>query len=502
MERLDPAICREYRQAMEVVPDTVRRETAVRDFVRTDAGNVRRAMLRLALYWKYRKEAFGTERWLLPMTQTGAGALSLDDLQILRTGFLVPLWRGGKHGQGPVMLLDMSRLPSFDEDVCTRCVFYIATTCTDEYYQTQGMSIVHVVTSARRPMANSNPNLKCWDIIRTALPIRIKTPVLVVQQPVSHDSGFEVLVDSHGYNQSRLMQGRVQKAGAAIRRICGDSIRDTVDTVFAEATVQQEYLPHCLGGFYNYTAFTDWVRMRLTKEDALSSLPCKANAALSLASHGHAVQILPPLVSHLSSESSSSSPSSPILTSEQHEQSPQPGPFFLSSDDMDTREFIKKRNALYSRRRYHKKKLELKSYQEQVTLWQSRNVAIRKENERLEARVSKAQAIVAVLDSQAVQFQQQRQQQEHQPHQPQQQQQQSLLLYSQQQPQQPQPTSPTLLYSQPQQQQQVPCPLLYSQQQTLEQQQSPPEQYYAADDAPGMPTASYTNNGGLPLHYV
>ena len=47
-----------------------------------------RAARRRCRYWKARKQVFGEERWLLPLTQTGQGALSPSDVEILRSGFV------------------------------------------------------------------------------------------------------------------------------------------------------------------------------------------------------------------------------------------------------------------------------------------------------------------------------------------------------------------------------------------------------------------------------
>lgn len=59
----------EYSEAVATVPTLVSRESRFVDFLRTEDYHALRAARRLALFWKTRKDFFGEDRWLLPMTQ-------------------------------------------------------------------------------------------------------------------------------------------------------------------------------------------------------------------------------------------------------------------------------------------------------------------------------------------------------------------------------------------------------------------------------------------------
>ena len=134
-----------------------------------------RAAKRLAMYWKYRKEIFG-DRWLLPMTQTGNGALSDQDILFLRTGYTMVIKR---PSGGPVCLIDLSRVTEWPEGhMNTRITFYLATVMTDVGFQVDGVTIIKLVTSAPRPPIDINP--EGWNMCREALPLRLKC--LVVAQ--------------------------------------------------------------------------------------------------------------------------------------------------------------------------------------------------------------------------------------------------------------------------------------------------------------------------------
>ena len=79
-------------------------ESSIEQFICAENGNIERAAIRLANYWKARKQVF-KDRWLLPLTQTGGGALSAEDIALLRSGYLVIVCR---PSGGTVALIDES----------------------------------------------------------------------------------------------------------------------------------------------------------------------------------------------------------------------------------------------------------------------------------------------------------------------------------------------------------------------------------------------------------
>ena len=119
MGLLDPALTTEYHRALEVIPEIVRKESRIEDFLRITKNNPQQAATRLAKYWKTRKEIFG-ERWLLPMTQSGSGALSQEDINILRSGFCKVV-RSATHGT--VYINDFSLLPKGSTQMQTKIAF-------------------------------------------------------------------------------------------------------------------------------------------------------------------------------------------------------------------------------------------------------------------------------------------------------------------------------------------------------------------------------------------
>ena len=85
----------DYLQALERVPHLVARESPGESFLRAMQFDPWAAASRLVAYWKFRREAFGTERAFEPMTLDGA---MKQDKHIFELGFcaLLPPDRAGR----------------------------------------------------------------------------------------------------------------------------------------------------------------------------------------------------------------------------------------------------------------------------------------------------------------------------------------------------------------------------------------------------------------------
>ena len=137
---MDKYETQEWHEALEIVPELVGRETAWIDFLRTELYDPGRAAARLARYWKARKICFA-QRWLLPLNQTGAGALDAADVEMLRTGSRVFVER---PGQGFLAIVDESRFPRSPGTFVFRLMFYAARLHNDEFTQRDGATFVFI----------------------------------------------------------------------------------------------------------------------------------------------------------------------------------------------------------------------------------------------------------------------------------------------------------------------------------------------------------------------
>ena len=107
--------------AQRVCPQVVATESDPLRFLRFTNFDPWAAALRLAKYWKMRREIFGNQAFL-PMTLTGDGALSEEDITVIRAGSLV-LLPYDNEGRS-VLCVDMTRRPDETIQKRMRTIFY------------------------------------------------------------------------------------------------------------------------------------------------------------------------------------------------------------------------------------------------------------------------------------------------------------------------------------------------------------------------------------------
>jgi len=173
LQLLDDDAATEYRTAVQRVPELVKSETPPSRFLRTEDFHVVRAAKRMALYWKSRKEFFG-RRWLLPMDQTGAGALTANQVQLLRTGFLALVEK-----PDPVMITDITRLPiengimKFEPAIIPGIIFYLHHVFCQTAH-VEGYILFHVIKNASSPPIASLINQGVGRKVVNSCAIKIK----------------------------------------------------------------------------------------------------------------------------------------------------------------------------------------------------------------------------------------------------------------------------------------------------------------------------------------
>ena len=255
MQQLDPETRREYDQALALAPHLLQEETPFVFFLQTDNFNQAKAAQRLALYWKYRKDLF-QDRWLLPLNQTGTGALSMTDIDILRTGYIVYHPSRGAPGSGasavaaesPIFLCDLSRVPHQDTRAELRIIFYLLHAHRDDAglrLPGKGVVVLHIVTSAPRPLVNLDK--QPIQVVEEALPLRIKL-VIVVQ---AWEEGRERLIESLAYQQVLVCNYRHGKPPVPV---AGNSVAETLQNLENHG-IPVNCVPTQMGGGYHYSAF-------------------------------------------------------------------------------------------------------------------------------------------------------------------------------------------------------------------------------------------------------
>jgi len=250
MELLSHTETATYKEAMQKVPTLVELESSPIRFLRFENYNPFAAAKRLAAYWRHRKALFG-ERAFLPMTQTGEGALSQEDVKVLNTGYVVVL--PSDIDRTPTMCYDLSRLDKDFDDregilmPRLRCVFYIySMVAENELAQTDGFVSLCVVNGSFGVYDFDFPFMRLsQQLIGEAMPLRRKRIHLVIRPPRSGKKNFFEVI----FPKLTKLATSLVKAGSFITH-AGQSKEDTVRELKSYG-IHKSRIPRSLGGKSN-----------------------------------------------------------------------------------------------------------------------------------------------------------------------------------------------------------------------------------------------------------
>lgn len=288
----------------------------------------------------------------------------MNDVEVIRTGYLLVF----PTPDGPVLLLDSTRLQHALASVLDRCVFYILTIGSDEGAQTKGGTLLNIVSSRKGPMKNMKQKQQQWEFVHKAMPFKFKRCVVVQ----SFEEGKQILLEFFSYQQSRLLG---YTSGIHTDLISKDSLKSTLSSLLGEG-FHCSHIPNSLGGDFDYSQVASWARMRMSVEDAMGSAPPKRNVIPR--------QIIASMQKNASANNNNSTAVVPSTT--------------MSESSRENRdEFVRQRNASYARRFYHRKKLEVMVQQDELAALDRINAKLRAENQRLEGILAQAIKIVFVV---------------------------------------------------------------------------------------------------------
>ena len=265
LQELDSADRFEYGEALLMEPALVETESPIIHFLRAEDFDPQRAAVRLAGYWKTRKLLFGVDRWLLPLNQTGNGALDDRDIECLRSGHIVLLPRN--EPLGPVVLIDNSKLSFTAEFSSTRCIFYFAHVFAHAFSCHDGMTVIYVVSSAPRHSPSLQKEVYTFSL---SLPLRFKQ-MLVAQ---SYEPGKDILIEFFADQQEWVVTSLLGP-GVVLPRVASNSVHGTLKLLESNHGVSREFLPACLGGTYREEDFLSWIGARLSVELTTHASPTR-----------------------------------------------------------------------------------------------------------------------------------------------------------------------------------------------------------------------------------
>jgi len=244
-----------FLKAKEKCPDLIAAETTPALFLQHDKQNYWKAAERLAMHWDEREKTFG-ERAFLPMTQTGNGALSKEDIVTLHTGSHARL-KETRSGQ-PVIFTDRRRiLPTSERQSRARCFWYMVFMMAKEKNaQTRGVLFLVLLVT---------PRLTSVDFTYMKQGINILNLM-----PATYHMHLLAMVSKSG------KWGAAQSVIQSVVSYCleafgGHNIyteTEKIDLLEKLKTLgcEENGLPSSVGGSWKYEEYTKWCRNKITDE--------------------------------------------------------------------------------------------------------------------------------------------------------------------------------------------------------------------------------------------
>lgn len=342
----------EYMEAVRLAPHLVDAESHPMRFLSTDVMNPWSAASRITLYWKHRKEIF-QNRWLLAMNDlSGNDALMKHEVKSMKVDVV---FLKKQPGGVSVIYTDFAKVPKNQSIMYTgRLAYYVFTTLDDADIETIGFIWIHARTPDFFSRARSNKG-RAVELLRVALPLRIRKVFYLIRQGRN-----EAL-----FSLSNPLMAIVSEffLGSPPQFISEARKEDAYDTLHAHG-LSDDYIPHFLGG--------TWELERAARDEA------GPDASLSdtniINSHaGDAARR-----NSLQSTESLSTQATTFVARTRHN---------ANRGRKDT-DYLRKRNAGYSRKNYYKKKEEIEQLKADRHTLKIEAVLLKEENKRLEGLLS------------------------------------------------------------------------------------------------------------------
>lgn len=344
-----------YLEAAERAPHLVTSESDSARFLRCSDYDVSTASKRLVAYWDLRKKLFG-ERAFLPMTQTGSGALTHDDVVVLSSGSAAILPHDAKNRN--VVITDRSRTldsisVAFDSKI--RCFFYLMSVLAEnELSQTDGYVFLGVLITPRVGEFYDDFADKCLEIQRV-IPARLKAFHLLVCPPKAGNKPLVDKIVSTALTKAREVHGKRALIHSA-------SSYEELFKKLEKFGLSKEGLPPYAGGRWMYEEFTHWQRDRRRLEQAAQT----------------------------------------DVEARDDQQSDGASSMNLYEDVNARRERKRKLNIIHSRQKRERRRSEALRLQEACNALREKNRAVQQENASLETILRDANAKAAELDRRAI----------------------------------------------------------------------------------------------------
>ena len=252
-----------YLEAKQRIPEIVERESSEDSFLNATDGNEVKAARRLVAYWNQRKSLF-KDRAYLPMIQTGTGALTEEDIEILNTGAVARL-PNDLDGR-PVFYFDRDQLTREQlplNDSRSRCFFYLLTvSCTNAVAQKKGIVVLASMSNrSGHPSEDTKFGSLCVEF-GSIMPTRIHRIHLL---SITESSVLGIALDALFAFAIRLLGKRVGQS-TEIHRGASKAV------TFAKLKshrLPKKAIPQEFGGGWSHDKYKQWERKQLKLESEI-----------------------------------------------------------------------------------------------------------------------------------------------------------------------------------------------------------------------------------------
>jgi len=382
------------REALRHVPHLVTRESSPCLFPKASSSDQEDETIKadddkLALYWTHRVQVFG-ERAFLPLSQTGKGALSQTEVDIMRRSEQWIVLPNDEEGRS-VFFLNCSEniCGSYEERL--RCLFYLLSVAVEnKASQEHGVVVLVRMPDEGDPSHVDDSVSETFEgflrLLVDVLPIKLCSMVFV-SISTKRSSETQDLLDTFCNNLGENIKSLASTYVAS-------SKQDLVAALEARSFLRKS-LPTALGGSHGYENTLMWHRCRAAQEKTdFGSFP---------------MCLVPP---HVVKDVIESIAAKKVKTSNRRKRTSSAstttscasrGP---DEDDQENQEAeeerkraIRERNALYARRKYARRKIEKEVLQEQCSSLEKKNHALKIEQRKLDTLLQEAKKIASFCDS-------------------------------------------------------------------------------------------------------
>jgi hypothetical protein len=241
----------DYLTAKREVPELVASETAPMRFLVRSEFDPWAAARRLCAHWTFRKQTFD-DRWLRPMDLSGQGCLTEADVRILQSGGIsFPTAENGIQ----TMTFDMTKLMNHVVDfrARSRCAMYLGTMCATDASRRRGYDVLFLASSAGVRPSPQNGLLVLKG--RTSSMCKLRE-VYIVRDPTD--------------SKKVLVRYCVAFVCKVLEKVCGilphvitEENAEAIAAKLVEHGMERGCIPQDIAGSRNYDRFISMIEARI-----------------------------------------------------------------------------------------------------------------------------------------------------------------------------------------------------------------------------------------------